>query len=160
MKRSLGFVLLMTAVLFMNPNLLNSKRVQTMTAEAADKGAEKTEETEEVFDWDPVMDAIIQVESRGNRLARNGNQVGCMQITPACVAECNAILRQQGINKKFTLQDRYSIEKSKEMFLVIQSKYNPDNSVEFAIRAWNGGIRYSVRGTQRYFEKVMSHLLS
>lgn len=155
MKRFFSFMLLMTAVLFVSPNLLNSKRVQTMTAESADKGTEKVDEE---FDWNPVMDAIIQVESNGNRFARNGNQVGCMQITPACVAECNAILRQNGENRKYTLADRYSIEKSKEMFLIIQSKYNPDNSVEFAIRAWNGGIRYSMSRTQRYFEKVMGHL--
>ena len=67
------------------------------------------------FDWNPVMEAIIQ-------------------------------------------SDRYSISKSKEMFLLMQSVYNPLNSIEQAIRAWNGGNHFSVKKTQRYFEKVMNLL--
>ena len=52
------------------------------------------------------------------------------------------------------MRDRYSVQKSKEMFLIYQSKYNPTNSIERAIRSWNGGHNYSKRRTQRYFEKV------
>ncbi|MBO4315105.1 MAG: transglycosylase SLT domain-containing protein [Prevotella sp.] len=107
------------------------------------------------FDWSDVMDAIIQVESNGNRHAKNGNQVGAMQITPILVKDCNQILKQRKSNKRYTLQDRFSIEKSKEMFLLIQSWYNPNNNIEKAIRSWNGGANYSVRGTQKYFEKVL-----
>jgi hypothetical protein len=44
------------------------------------------------------------------------------------------------------------------MFLLIQSWYNPENNVEKAIRSWNGGVNYSVKRTQRYFEKVMNIL--
>lgn len=117
-----------------------------------------SERTAERFDWGPVMEAIIQVESEGNHMAKNGNQVGAMQITPIMVAECNAILKSRGSKKRFKLADRLSIRKSKEMFLLFQSKYNPTNSIEKAIRSWNGGLRYSVRSTQRYFEKVMSFL--
>ena len=87
------------------------------------------------FNWNPVMDAIIQVESGGNAKAVSGNSVGAMQIA-----------------------DRYSLEKSKEMFLLIQSFHNPENSVEKAIRAWNGGPNYSVRATNRYYKKVMNKM--
>lgn len=107
------------------------------------------------FNWNNVMDAIIQVESSGNRHAKNGNQVGAMQITPILVKDCNNILKQRKSKKRYSLEDRFSIEKSKEMFLIIQSWYNPHNNVEKAIRSWNGGANYSVRGTQKYFEKVM-----
>ena len=107
------------------------------------------------FDWDPVMDAIIQVESEGNPNAKSGSSVGAMQITPICVAECNQILKRKNSKKRFKLSDRLSIAKSKEMFLLLQSVYNPLNSIERAIRAWNGGNHYNVRKTQRYFEKVM-----
>ena len=34
------------------------------------------------FNWEPVMEAIIQVESGGNRFAKSGKSVGAMQITP------------------------------------------------------------------------------
>ena len=108
------------------------------------------------FDWTPVMDAIIKVESEGNPRAKSGNSVGAMQITPILVAECNQILKRRKSTKRFKLSDRFSIAKSKEMFLLIQSAYNPLNSIEKAIRAWNGGLRYSVKRTQRYFEKVIN----
>ena len=107
------------------------------------------------FNWNNVMDAIIQVESSGNRHAKNGNQVGAMQITPILVKDCNNILKQRKSKKRYSLEDRFSIEKSKEMFLIIQSWYNPHNNVEKAIRSWNGGAKYSVRGTQRYYERVL-----
>lgn len=110
------------------------------------------------FDWSSVIEAIIQVESEGNPRAKSGNSVGAMQITPILVAECNALLKQQKSKKRYSLEDRYSVQKSKEMFLLIQSAYNPGNSIEKAIRAWNGGNHYSVRGTQRYYEKVMRQL--
>ena len=108
------------------------------------------------FNWNPVMDAIIQVESEGNPKAVSGNSVGVMQITPILVEDCNNILQKQ--KKRFTLADRYSVEKSKEMFLLIQKYYNPTNSIEKAIRSWNGGVHYSVRATNRYFRKVMKQM--
>lgn len=110
------------------------------------------------YDWTPVMDAIIQVESGGDPKAKSGSSVGVMQITPICVAECNLILKKRNSKKRYKLSDRLSIAKSKEMFLLIQSAYNPLNSLEHAIRAWNGGNHFSVKKTQRYFEKVMKLL--
>ena len=109
----------------------------------------------ENFDWNSVIDAIIQVESNGNHQAKNGNQVGAMQITPILVADCNKILKHRKSTKRFKLADRLNVSKSKEMFLLIQSWYNPKNNVEKAIRSWNGGVNYSVKHTQRYYEKVL-----
>lgn len=110
------------------------------------------------FDWEPVMKAIIQVESQGNVRAVSGNSCGAMQITPILVAECNNILKARHSKKRYSLADRFSLDKSKEMFLLIQSHYNPRNDIEKAIRSWNGGMHYSVRRTQRYFDKVMRNL--
>ena len=110
------------------------------------------------FDWGPVMDAIIQVESEGNPNAVSGKSVGVMQITPILVEDCNNILMKKKSKKRFALSDRYSVKKSKEMFRLIQSYYNPTNSIEKAIRSWNGGVRYSVRATNRYYRKVMDKL--
>lgn len=107
------------------------------------------------YDWNPIMNAVIQVESGGDRYAKSGSSVGVMQITPICVADCNRILRRKKSKKRFKLSDRFSIAKSKEMFLIIQSYYNPLNDIERAIRLWNGGVNYGVKHTQHYFEKVM-----
>ncbi|MBP7985115.1 MAG: lytic transglycosylase domain-containing protein [Bacteroidaceae bacterium] len=109
-------------------------------------------------DWNPVMNAIIQVESQGHQFAKNGNSCGVLQITPLLVRECNSILKRRKSKKKFKLSDRFNISKSKEMFLIIQSFYNPTNSIEIAIRTWNGGVHYSMARTQRYFEKVMRYI--
>lgn len=114
------------------------------------------------FDWNPVIDAIIEVESEGKSDAvdRSGKSCGIMQITPILVKECNRILVLRKSQKRYTLQDRFSVSKSKEMFLLFQSYYNPRNSVELAIRSWNGGMKYTKRGTQKYFEKVMRKMKS
>lgn len=110
------------------------------------------------FDWEPIMQAVIQVESEGNSNAVKGKSCGAMQITPILVAECNNILKKRKSKKRYTLKDRFNISKSKEMFELIQSYFNPTNNIEQAIRSWNGGIHYSTKRTQRYFEKVMSYL--
>ena len=112
------------------------------------------------FDWNPVIDAIIEVESEGNAKAvdKSGKSCGILQITPILVEECNRILSLKKSSKRYTMNDRFSVKKSKEMFLLFQSFYNPKNSVELAIRSWNGGMNYTLKGTQKYFEKVMSKM--
>ena len=125
-----------------------------MTALAATDGSKSSEK----FDWTSVIEAIIQVESEGNPNAVSGNSVGVMQITPILVRECNNILKGRKSNKRFTLADRYNVGKSKEMFLLIQSHHNPENNVEKAIRSWNGGMKYSLKATNRYYQKVMKRM--
>ena len=114
--------------------------------------------TSESYDWNLVMDAIIKVESEGNPKAVSGNSVGAMQITPVLVKECNNILSKRKSKKRYTLADRYSVEKSKEMFLLIQSYFNPENSVEKAIRSWNGGMNYGIKTTNSYYRKVIARM--
>jgi hypothetical protein len=116
------------------------------------------QEVESSFDWTPVINAIMQVESRGNVNARNGIYCGPLQISPGLVKECNNILKRRNVSKRFSLSDRFNKEKSFDMFTIIQSYYNPSNNVERAIRMWQGGINYKVRSTQRYYEKVMSYM--
>ncbi len=126
-----------------------------MNASAGTKGKRSSR-----FDWNSVMNAIIEVESGGNAKAvdKSGKSCGIMQITPVMVNECNRILELRKSKKRFSLDDRFSASKSKEMFLLFQSFYNPKNDVEQAIRSWNGGINYTRRATQRYYEKVMSKM--
>lgn len=118
-------------------------------------GASGSQSPRTSYDWTRVINAIIEVESKGDAKAVSGNSCGAMQITPILVKECNEILEEQGNKKRYTLKDRFSIAKSKEMFLLIQKHSNPENNVEKAIRRWNGGPRYSVRHTQKYYNKVM-----
>ena len=125
-----------------------------MTVQAATKGDKSSGK----LDWTSVMEAIILVESEGNPRAVSGNSVGAMQIPPILVRDCNNILQDRKSKKRFTLADRYNVAKSKEMFLLIQSHYNPENNVEKAIRSWNGGMHYSLTATNRYYQKVMRRM--
>ena len=107
------------------------------------------------FNWNPLIRAIATVESNNNPKAiGRGGSVGLLQITPILVRECNDILKKKGVKKCFTLKDRLDPNKSKEMFILIQKKYNPSCNIEKAIRIWNGGPKYSVKATQKYFNKV------
>ena len=128
------------------------------TRDVCGETVEKSTVSTANFDWEPVMKAIIQVESEGNTKAVRGKSCGAMQITPILVAECNNILKGRNSKTRYTLRDRFNLEKSKEMFLLMQSEFNPGNNVEKAIRAWNGGNNYNKKRTQRYFEKVMKEL--
>ena len=111
------------------------------------------------FDWSRVINAIAIVESNNNpRAVGGGGSVGLLQITPVLVRDCNNILAKQKSTKRYSLSDRLSAQKSKEMFVLIQEYYNPEHNIEKAIRMWNGGPRYSVRSTQGYYRKVLKHL--
>lgn len=128
----------------------------TRYSQAAVIENEIANDEEKVFDWNPIMEAIIQVESEGDEKAKSGKYIGAMQIAPILVQECNNILKLRNSKKRYTLRDRYSMKKSKEMFLLIQSHHNPSNNIEKAIRSWNGGQRYSVRATNRYYQRVIA----
>ena len=107
--------------------------------------------------WEDVMTAISYVESRHNpkAVSKCGRWVGCLQISKGMVTACNNIVGY----KKYTFNDRYSKEKSFEMFCVFQKKYNPTGDIEKGIRMWNGGVRYKVSSTDKYFKKVYKKYL-
>lgn len=106
--------------------------------------------------WARVIDAIVHVESRGNHKAVSGSYVGPMQIAPILVEECNLILSERNSTTRYTLDDRFNLYKCKEMFILIQEKYNPTKNVEWAIRAWNGGPRFKMKSTNSYYRKVLA----
>ena len=157
LKKACVILMALTLVNMTVPAGGRSTQSNAYTSNAVVKSMPKSTKTSG-FDWNPIMDAIIQVESGGNPNAKSGNSIGAMQITPILVKDCNIILEKRNSKKRYTMADRYSVEKSKEMFLLIQSYHNPENSIEKAIRAWNGGPKYSVRATNRYYQKVMAKM--
>ena len=116
--------------------------------------------------WDNLIKAISAVESKGNPKAVGGIHVGILQISPVLVNECNRINKLKKNNRRFTLDDRYSVEKSVEMFWIVQNFYKPKHEVtdsqlmEHMIRLWNGGCGYmkNPRATDGYLNKVLSAL--
>ena len=119
------------------------------------------ESTDSVFSWERVMNAIIQVESKGNAKAHNpqGDCAGILQIVPILVKECNQILKKQKSSRRYTKADRYNANKSKEMFILLQEHFNPEHNIEKAIKCWNCGF-YTKNWKSKsisYYKKVMKY---
>lgn len=106
--------------------------------------------------WEKVIEAIAHIESRHDStlISKNGKHVGYLQISKGIIDDCN----QKANFKKYSYQDRLSKEKSIEIFHEVQRNYNPDGDIEKAIRLWNGGIGYTIKGTDEYYQKVMDYL--
>jgi len=112
----------------------------------------------ESYDWNKVINAIAMVESKGNASAKSKDCVGLLQIRPVLVDDCNEYLKLKKSNKRYTLKDRLNPNKSKEMFILYQKRYNPTNNIEKAIRLWNGGCGYSKAKTENYYRKTLKYL--
>ncbi len=108
-----------------------------------------------------LVDAMIHVESRGDSTAigDGGKAVGILQIHPIMVREVNRILGKNGSDVLYTYGDRYSVEKSIEMFYVWKEYYHPNSSYEKIARCWNGGTNgHMFYCTHRYWRKVSDRL--
>ena len=112
-----------------------------------------------------LIEALIQVESRGQDSAIGdkhlvGNEaVGALQIRPIMVREVNRILKIKKSDKRFKLSDRFSREKTVEMFLIWKDYHHPKDGFETIARNWNGGPRgYKNPRTEKYWAKVQQEL--
>lgn len=112
-------------------------------------------------DLTPLVNALMWVESRCDTSAycKREDAVGVLQIRPIMVKEVNRILRLQKSSHIFTLEDRWSREKSIEMFNVVASYYHETSSYEKIARCWNGGPKgLQKKQTQKYWRKVQKRL--
>ncbi len=127
-----------------------------------EKTSEKPKEEVKV---DLLLEAIIQVESRGKEDCIGDKHlgkpsIGVLQIRPIMVREVNRILKKQNIKKKYELDDRYSREKSIEMFYIWKDYYHSEDSDEVIARCWNGGPKgWKRNSTKYYWTKVQKELL-
>ena len=68
-------------------------------------------------------------------------------------------LQIQKIKKKYKLKDRYSREKSIEMFNIWREFYHPNGNFEVISRTWNGGPKgYLKKATVGYWMEVQNEL--
>lgn len=111
-----------------------------------------------------LIDALIYVESRGNDSAIGDRHlgkpsVGCLQIRPIMVREVNRILKRKKKELRYTMDDRFSREKSIEMFMVWKDYYHDSDNFEEIARTWNGGPRgMKNKKTLSYWSKVKFEL--
>jgi len=110
---------------------------------------------------DCLVEAIIQVESRGDSTAKGdrGWAVGILQIWPIMVREVNRILEKNGSDVRYVYTDRLSVKKSIEMFHIWREYYHSDSDWETIARCWNGGPSGSSHhNTKCYWHKVKKEL--
>lgn len=113
-----------------------------------------------------LWEAVCTVESNGNPLAvgdRGADGVyraaGIAQIWPITVKDVNRFA-----GTKFTLNDRFDVEKSRAIFQLYVNHYGKGKSDEVKARIWNGGPN-AMRATgqkllnlNRYWAKIKKHL--
>lgn len=105
-----------------------------------------------------LWQAICQVESGGRvgAVGDGGRALGVAQIWDVVVYDCNRILGRT----EFSLADRLSPERSKQMFFIYTRFYCGNNyTPERAARIWNGGpCGFKKQSTIKYWLKVKSIL--
>ena len=104
-----------------------------------------------------LLHAIERVESAGKTEAvgDGGKAVGCLQIHPITVDECNRILGK----KAYSYDDRKSRAKSHEMFRIITGQWKGETDETIA-RRWNGGpTGETKKATRKYWLRVKRQLL-
>ena len=118
---------------------------------------------------DNLIDSICWVESRNNpdAIGDNGKAVGIAQIHPVCVRDVNRILKLQQKTKRYTIEDRKSVAKSKAMMKIYLEFYGEryrrqtgkQPTQQILARIWNGGPDgWKDKATIAYYQKVAKRL--
>ena len=102
---------------------------------------ETTQEEIVSTDVDQPIEAVIWKESKGdaNAIGDSGKAVGVLQIHPIMVREANRILAMKDESKTnyYKYDDRYSREKSIEIFKIVQDYHNVSHDFDKALQIWN-----------------------
>lgn len=102
---------------------------------------------------DFILEAIIETESNGRNIAGKTGDAGILQITKSFLDDVNRIVGY----RKYNMKDRYNIEKSIEMYYIIQNYYNPTYSFSIACQVHHRATK--VNEQQRYYNKTKSNLM-
>ena len=139
-----------------NPNFNGTKEFKTLV--------KKEKKVKVKIQTNYLLEALIQVESKGIENAVGDKHlsrpsVGVLQIRPIMVREVNRILKKQNIKIKYTLDDRYSKDKSIEMFMIWKMNHHPNDNDEVTARCWNGGPKgWKRNSTLHYWNKVKKEI--
>ncbi len=113
-----------------------------------------------------IVEALIIVESQGNDSAVGDvhlgePSIGVLQIRPIMVREVNRILKLKGSKHRYKNKDRFSRDKSIEMFTIWKEFHHKDSDYERIARSWNGGPKGPKNPkTYSYWKKVEQQLAS
>lgn len=106
---------------------------------------------------DGIIDVLIQIESGGDPCAigDGGKAVGVLQLWPIAVRDVNRILGYD----RYTLADRFSPAKSREMCHIVTEHYCLRKFQESVARRWVGGTHnQNTPDADRYWERALEQL--
>ena len=121
----------------------------------------------EIYDYNKehetthLLSALMFVESGfdDSAYAKGEDAVGVLQIRKTMVDDVNRILKRQKKDYRFTYNDRWSRNKSIQMFDIYCKHYGLTTAEEIA-RCWNGGPRgMDNEMTAGYWKKVKSKII-
>ena len=142
--------------------------IAMLTIVAIAKGGSITLNKDTIYTWQEFVSAVIMVESSNNPKAYNKreNAVGILQIRPIMVREVNRVLKMNKSNDRYTLIDRWSKEKSIDMFEIMAENVKCCEGMtrlefyERVARKWNGGYRGMEKtATIKYWNKIKKELI-
>jgi len=131
------------------------------TIELVEESPELKIEVVDYTNLESLINAIIMVESSGNDSAycKKEKAVGCLQIRPIMLAECNRILKIQNSPHRYLPSDRWDRDKSITIFKIVSNYHNKYSTYESIARFWNGGPKWSKKKqTKLYWNKVKRNL--
>lgn len=84
-------------------------------------------------EWQLFIMALIEVECERDPNAKSSkNAIGPLQITKIYVSEVNRLY-----NTNFKFEDAWDLDKSLEMFILMNDYYNPNKDIDKAIQIHN-----------------------
>jgi len=132
-----GIILAVTAAIII---LTSCCRQQEEPAPAHQSAMEllRAQHKGELTEWDKLVLAISFTESRFNSDAvGKAGDTGHLQITPVYVKEVNRLY-----GTDYTIEDAFDIDKSLEMFYLMQQSKNPTRNLEQGIYYHNKSPKY------------------
>ena len=117
------------------------------------------QQRDELSEWDMLILAISFTESRfrPDAVGKAGDS-GHLQLLPVYVDEVNRVS-----GTEYTINDAFDIDKSLEMFNLLQDYYNKNHDIEEAIRHHNKSPQYRKAVLEnlemiRRYEKIRSRV--
>ena len=107
--------------------------------------------------------SVMWYESRFNKTAVNpvSGARGVLQILPIMINEANRLRRLQGSDIRYTWDDAWDVEKSIEIWYLVQNYHNPDYDLQKACMIWFGrGVQYDGKTWREYHRDVHQYLIS
>ena len=139
-------LILLVLAVSLTANFYSAIHIKNLKKEVSIPMAENSA-PDTLSDWNILQLAIAMTESEFNpKAVGKTKDYGIYQITPIYVKEINRLLGDQ----VYTHNQAFDIEKSVEMFNIMQSFKNPEQDIEMAIYFHNKAPWYKKKVLRNY----------